>query len=208
MIVIITGKSATGKSTVAKFLYKRRITSYTTRPKRQFIVDGRVFTEKGGKQYQFISNETFWQMVNKGEFFQYRAFTTQENGEEKQWYYGSKAVPLKNKYGDEPNYCICLDMEGVKSYVNFYGKENCFVVMMVSSDEIRKERVKERKGFTEEAWNARLEDDNRQFSEENINGFVEMTVLNDNRGDGIANAKAIAKRIKYAVMEKKGTITW
>ena len=167
------------------------------------MVDGRVFTEKGGKQYQFISNETFWQMVNKGEFFQYRTFITQDNGEEKQWYYGSKAVPLKNEYGDELNYCICLDMEGVKSYVNFYGKENCFVVMMMSSDEIRKERFKRRKGFTEEAWSARLADDNRQFSDENTEGYIDMTVLNNFTGDGIVSSKEIAKQIRHAVVKRR-----
>ena len=76
-MIVLVGESASGKSSIEKYLVENyeynRIISYTTRPPRDGEIDG--------IHYHFIDTETFIKMEEQGLF----AETTTYRG----WYYGS-----------------------------------------------------------------------------------------------------------------------
>lgn len=82
-MIIIIGKSGSGKSTVAKCLEKKgmhEIVSYTTRPPRK--------GERDGVNYHFVTEERFLSMKARGFFA--------ETGCYRGWHYGS----AKEDYND------------------------------------------------------------------------------------------------------------
>ena len=86
-IIVLAGKSASGKNFVAKKLEKHgyeTIVTYTTRSKR-----------KGEKQditYHFISDEEFKQKIDEGFFAEWKSYITNEGV----WYYGSSLEDIEN----------------------------------------------------------------------------------------------------------------
>lgn len=80
MSICLEGKSCSGKDSVANELcqmgYKRAIT-YTTRPKR--------IGEVNDRDYHFISEGTFLNMIKENKFLEYKKYKTKEGI----WYYGS-----------------------------------------------------------------------------------------------------------------------
>ena len=87
-MIIIVGKTASGKDTVVKKLvddYKyTKIITYATRPKR-----------KGEKQditYHFISDEEFKQKIDEGFFAEWKSYITNKGV----WYYGSALEDIEN----------------------------------------------------------------------------------------------------------------
>ena len=67
MIIVLLGASGSGKSTIEKILSDKydyeKIVSYTTRPQR--------VGETNGKDYHFITNETFKEALHKNLFAEY-----------------------------------------------------------------------------------------------------------------------------------------
>lgn len=155
MITIFFGKSASGKDTFMKqYVAKgfKPIVSYTTRPMREGEVDG--------VDYHFVDKATFDKYVSKGVIFETRSYKTLVNGKQDTWYYGSPSLNAKSD-----DYVGVLDINGIKSYLRYYGaKDIALVYVMVADDELRKRRAMGRGGFDESEWNRRLADDNIKFS--------------------------------------------
>lgn len=80
-MLLLCGKSCTGKSTIQKELVEMGMTAivtYTTRPKRENEVEGVA--------YHFISNEDFLEKEQQGFFAESTSYNV-ATGET--WYYGS-----------------------------------------------------------------------------------------------------------------------
>ena len=161
MIRIYIGKSAAGKD----HMYRRDleagflpVISYTTRPIREKEVDGR--------DYNFISKERFLEMTKvKDCLLEWRSYDTLVNGIPDTWYYGSPVVD------PEKDHVAVLTPDGVKAYIDRYGKDNLQVFYVTASEKTRTRRAKRRGSFDESEWNRRLETDNKDFSEEVINNL-------------------------------------
>ena len=82
MLLILTGPTCSGKTTVAKILEQdhdfSRLVTYTTRPKRENEVEG--------VDYYFVSEEEFRASMENNEFVEYRDY----NALFGHVYYGSK----------------------------------------------------------------------------------------------------------------------
>ena len=79
-MIILIGKSASGKDTVCNQLIKKgykKLVTYTTRPIRKGEIQDQT--------YHFISEEDFNSYIATGYFAEYRSYNT-ANGV---WYYGS-----------------------------------------------------------------------------------------------------------------------
>lgn len=99
-MIILTGKSCSGKTTIAYELCKlgySGIVGYTTRPPREGEVEGEA--------YHFISNDDFEKRAGEGFFAESRSFHV-ANGET--WYYGTALEDL-----DEDK-VVVLNPYGVK----------------------------------------------------------------------------------------------
>lgn len=103
-MIVLVGKSCSGKDSVAKILLSmgyHKIVTYTTRPKRD--------NERDGFDYNFVDNKTFMRMSFLKEFAEYRAYFT-ENGV---WYYGSKVSDYTDyRYNKK---VIILTSDGLES---------------------------------------------------------------------------------------------
>ena len=174
MITILCGKSASGKDTLLTELKNSdgfcTIISTTSRPIRE--------GEQNGREYNFVPKSEFLQMIEKDEFLEYRTYNTTFAGEPDTWYYG---CPKKTLDDLDPNkdYVIILDMGGTKDFINYYGKENCFVCYVDTSDDIRVQRASQRGSFDETEWNRRAADDNIKFSNVIVDDLANARLFNN-----------------------------
>lgn len=175
MIIILCGKSGSGKDALLKHLVARKcflpIVSATTRPIRP--------NEVAGVDYDFISKETFQDMIDKDLFIEYRQYTTLVNNVPDVWYYGTHKGKFLN--GGAYDYAGVLDLEGAEKF-----KEYCInngvqvkILYIHTDDAIRKHRAIKRGGFDEFEWNRRLEDDAIKFSSENIAKVADNIIQNN-----------------------------
>lgn len=168
MLTIIIGKSASGKDTIQRELIEsyniQNIITTTTRPIRE--------GEQDGKDYCFISTKMFEKAIEDNMFLEYRVYNTSVGNKHDLWYYGTP----KQKLAIGKNYCIITDVQGAKANIDYYGKENCFVVFVHTTDKIRTNRAMQRGSFDICEWERRLKDDSIKFSSTHTDGFLHCTV--------------------------------
>ena len=122
-MLVIMGRSNTGKSEIAKAIQQQhfnKITTFTSRPPRIGEVDG--------VDYFFISKSEFIRKIEEGFFAEWEKFST-EFGD---WYYGS----AKESYSGDG--VIILSPSGVKKVLETL--HNITVVLIDADDEVIKER--------------------------------------------------------------------
>lgn len=173
MFLILCGKSASGKDTIAKRLCRRGfdpLVSYTSRPMR----DG----EKDFVDYVFLTKKDFERRISEGKFIEYRSYTTLVNGKEDIWYYGTPKRDIDDMLTAEKDFVIVLDLDGAKAFIDYYGKENCFCVSIEASDSTRTERAMTRGSFDQTEWDRRVEADFEAFSEERVEAICDDRVYN------------------------------
>lgn len=177
-MLIIVGKSATGKDTIANELCKMgytRIVTFTTRPKRPFETDG--------ISYNFITVEDFLTKYIDGFFLEARHYNT-ESGI---WFYGSSFSSYEN--ADDKTICI-LTPSGLRklreNFIPFTG-----FLINISDEEIIKRQELRGDNATEEKKKEaerRFKTDKIDF--QNINNLIDFTINNENR-----SAEEVAKEI-------------
>ena len=161
MIVVLVGKSATGKDTILNNLVHghgfERYVPCTTRPIRP--------GETNGKEYHFLSEDEFTDKVESNGFIESRSYHTLVNGVPATWYYGTPV--LSQEEIDKKNWAIILDVDGAKNFSKHYGEQNCIIVGLTCAPELRRIRALKRGGFDETEWRRRLEADDQDFAEFN-----------------------------------------
>ncbi len=91
MLVVLMGKTASGKDKIARFLEMKldfhRVVRFTTRPPRKGETDG--------VDYHFISTEDFEKKLEEDYFAEYKSYTVEDGSV---WYYGTsyKSIQLLN----------------------------------------------------------------------------------------------------------------
>lgn len=170
-LIILTGKSGAGKDSVLKALEEYEFdtsafVSTTTRPMRT--------GERDGVDYNFVSNEVFQKKAEAGDFIEYRSYNTKVNGNDDVWYYGSPKIELDK----DKDYALVLDMQGAKDFVDYFGKEHCFVVYIDVPDQIREERAASRGSFDKTEWDRRVADDEIKFSKDIVDSIANYQIVN------------------------------
>ena len=178
-ILIITGKTASGKNAIVNELTTKygfkQLTTYTTRPMRN--------GEVNGETYHFVNTDDFMQKMKSGFFAEWKAYTTTEGV----WYYGTAMEDLE-KADDKT--VVILTPDG---YRDIQGKVDCKVVSiyLYANNATIKKRLMARGDDPKEA-ERRVLHDNEDFK--GIENEVDRIVYN-NESDTIEGA--VQKILKY-----------
>ncbi len=106
IMVILSSPSGAGKTTLTKLLSSTKnfeiSISHTTRKPR--------INETDGKDYYFVNNDKFQELVKKNEFLEYaKVFNN---------YYGSSKTPIINKLKTGKNILFDIDWQGTQQIKN------------------------------------------------------------------------------------------
>lgn len=166
-IVVLVGKSCSGKDTTARMLETeysfKFVVSTTTRPMRQ--------GESEGNPYHFVTNEQFKNKIENDEMIEFREYHTLVNNIPSIWYYGAE----KNEINDNQKYVAVLDIIGLEGFKKAF-PDRVISFFLDVDDNIRKQRCIFRGDFDETEWNRRLIDDNNVFRKEIIEGKVDWVI--------------------------------
>lgn len=168
-IIILTGKSASGKDTLQELLIQefhcRKMILSTDRPMRP--------GEKEGKEYHFRTKEEFLKLIKTGQFIEHREYHVKNNGKPDVWRYGLEKVNLSRT--DKTDYVVILPPPAALIVKKLY-PENAVVFYLSADEETRKKRSMIRGGFNGEEWKRREADDIKVFSQENIKKLEAVTL--------------------------------
>lgn len=179
MIVVLLGKTSSGKDTVCNQLiqkgYKKLVT-YTTRPMRP----GEVQDET----YHFISKEEFETLISKDFFAEYTSYDTKEGT----WLYGSAI----DDYESNSDSIIILNPSGYEQILKNLNKEDITSFYIYSNIKTIKNRLAKRGDKKEEAAR-RIEADLADFK--GLEDKVDHIVYNNNDRNTIT--EVVDKIISY-----------
>lgn len=155
MIIVLVGKSSSGKDTLMKELVKSSLfqstISTTSRPIRE--------KEFNAVDYNFITKEEFLYKIDNNDFIEYRSYDTELNSNKETWFYGTEKKSI-NLYS---NSVLVLDVQGLKDIKKYFPEETIIGIYLQCSSALRTERAKSRGSFCEIEWNRRIEADKIDF---------------------------------------------
>ena len=140
--IVLVGKAASGKDHLRKRLMDKGLNygvSHTTRPPREGEVDG--------KDYHFVTEEQFLNIVNEGNMVEYQQFVG--------WYYG-----MTRTEWDKAD-IIILNVEALDQLTEEVRNE-CTVIYLDIPIEVREQRMLERND-TDDSHLRSLAADEEQF---------------------------------------------
>lgn len=143
-VVIISGPSGSGKDTILRSLFKKYpeisfSISATTRPMRE--------EDKKEKKYDFISKETFLQMIEEHMLLEYNCYVGN--------YYGTPKKPVIDAVGQGKDMVIEVDVNGAANIKKQLPEAISIFIMPPSFEELRR-RLNARGTDSEEVVAARL----------------------------------------------------
>ena len=146
-IYYVMGKSASGKDTIFKRLYKecprtKRIITYTTRP----IRDG----EENGVDYHFVDESVIEEYRKQGKLIEMRTYNTVKGP----WIYAT--IDDGSLHLESKNYLIIGTLDSYKKIKEYYGAENVVPIFIELSDGIRLQRAINREMVQSEPQYAEL----------------------------------------------------
>lgn len=180
-MIILCGKTASGKDTIQKELLKRGMTSvvsYTTRPMREGEIDG--------VNYHYISKEDFLEKEESGFFAETTSYNV-ASGET--WYYGSSVEDLTDSK------VVIMNPDGLKKILKNEDL-NPVVFYIMADNETIWNRLRQRGDNSEEA-RRRLNADDEDFKD--IDKYIDFAIKND----GSESPKLISRMVIWLYLHKK-----
>ena len=183
--IIIVGKSATGKSSLANYMINelgyRKYKTVTTRPKRK---------NENDNEYEFIPKTRFLKRLDKNLFIEHNTYNVINNGEKDVWYYGTPI--LKNLKCNFAKYIVILTLDGAIKFADFYGRDNCKIIYLHCVDDVRELRARHRGTFEYKEWYRRLITDEKDFPKDKVRLLCDKIIDTSHK-----NTKQIAREVLY-----------
>jgi guanylate kinase len=182
-LIILTGPSAAGKTTIAKKLLQKKslklkkFVTCTTRPKRK--------GEINGKDYHFLDEYDFKSAIQNKEMIEWSKIYGN--------YYGSRKKDLEKQLSGKKPILLILDAQGVKKF-----KKTMPVCCIIYIDVPKKtllKRLKDRSA-SESDIKTRLK---KYESEKGVASLADYVVVNKD-GDLTNTLKSVATLIKYGIL--------
>lgn len=185
ILFIVSGPSGGGKTSLVKEALTRIrnlafSVSVTTRKPRDGEVDG--------KDYTFVSEETFKEMLGQGKFAEY----ANVHGN----LYGTPLAELENARKSGVDMILDIDIQGARQIKEKYG-EGVFCFVLPSSFEILKERLIDRGSEKTRDLEKRLTEAKREMEEINNYDYI---IINDSFDEAFDCISAVIKsaRCEYS----------
>jgi len=183
ILVVLSAASGTGKTTVANILIHRclnmiRSVSVTTRKARRGEADG--------KAYRFVSEETFDQMILKGEFLEWARIFNHR--------YGTPMSFVKEQTDNGKDVLLVIDVQGGKALKKLHPGTVLIFLVPPSGTELRR-RIRKRGSENAGEMAARLHHAASELAEASEYNYI---VIND-------RVSAAAARIKSIVDAEKSS---
>lgn len=157
-MIVCVGASASGKTELAKILYKsygyQKCVTTTTRNKR--------IGEKNGVDYHFVSEKEFAQLEGNDAFFEVSSYHGHS--------YGIQKKDVK-KQG-----LVIVEPKGANTLISKLG-QNIFVVYVKTSEKTREERMRLRND-PPQIIKERLLNDRKAFNEESLHR-IDLIITNE-----------------------------
>ena len=174
-ILILMGKTNSGKSTIAKYLIDNcgfnNVITYTSRPKRD--------NETNEVDYYFVNKNIFTDKILKGDFIEYRKYNALVDNVKDVWYYGLEKE--NNNIDLSKNNVLILTYDGALKALQYFGVQNCEIIYIYSPSSILEERAKQRCDYNEHEFKRRFKADNEDFNWNKIKGIVDKKIVNVNK---------------------------
>lgn len=160
-ILVISGPSGSGKSSVVKEFLSRDSSfdlsiSYTTRAMRS--------NEINGKDYNFVSEQTFKEMIAKGEFVEW----AEVHGN----YYGTAKKELEKITASGKNVILEIDVKGALNVKNIFGSSAVMVFIVPETFSVLSTRLNSRATDTEDVILKRLQNAKEEIEKINFYDYV------------------------------------
>lgn len=149
-MIVLVGKTASGKTLIANEMMKRgykKIVTTTTRPMRKKEFDG--------IDYDFISEDEFIEKAKNHYFLEFTSYKT-INGT---WYYGT---PLESVENAKDKSVVILSPYGCKEALSLLSDENITIFYIYANNNTIKSRLMKRGDNKDEA-ERRIKADNADF---------------------------------------------
>ncbi len=189
LLVVISAPSGGGKGTIIKELFARDpnlrfSVSATTRQPRP--------GEEDGKQYYFITRETFEEMISEGKMLEYAEYVGN--------YYGTPRGPVEEWIGDGRDVILEIEVKGGRQ-VKKLMPECVSIFIAPPSMEILGERLRGRGTEEEAAVQKRLETAKGELAHM---GDYDYVVINDRLEDAVEDVLAILRAEKLTYSRNSG----
>ena len=192
-IIVISGPSGSGKSTLIGKLMKKHpeiifSTSHTTRPNRMKEVNGR--------DYHFISQQEFLDMVENDEFVEWADVYGN--------YYGTsyREIESKSKIGGDTILALDIDVQGARKIKEKY-HDALFIFVVPPSLEILRQRLEAREKKFDQHIRKRLEIAKEELKQYNIYDYI---VVNDKLEEAFKVLNAIYTAYRHSKWRQEAFI--
>ena len=190
LLVVISGPGAVGKDTLIEMLLRRdpRLAysiSYTTRPRRDYEVDG--------EHYRFVDEAAFWRLVAEGELLEH----ARVNGH----LYGTSVSHIEDRLREGRDVILKIEVLGAEQVRQRRPDAVSIFVSPPSMDELLRRRVR-RGSEPPEVIEAR-----QRLAEVEM-GYVQHydhVVVNDDAARAVGEIEAILERERRRRGEPAGT---
>jgi guanylate kinase len=185
-LIILTGPSAAGKTTVAKKLLRRKslnlkkFITCTTRPKRE--------GEVNHKDYHFLTEDAFKNAIKNKEMFEWSKVYGH--------YYGSRKKDLDKDLKGKKSIIMIVDVQGVKKLKKML--PTCCIFFIDISKKTLIKRLKDRASSIKEIEKRIVKYDTEKAAE-----IIADKVILNNDGRLDETVTNIATCIKWAILQQK-----
>jgi len=150
MLVIITGTSASGKTTLMNLL--------------QYVFDNTGFVKAvttraprpdDSSEYEYISSEEFQKLITNKELVSWRKASTNE--QQKDDYYGVKFSAVERSFIDNAISIRSVTPENISDWYRYFGEKTVFIHLLAPTKAEARRRMHKRGGLSEPAIEKRIQ---------------------------------------------------
>lgn len=175
-LIVISGLSAAGKGTIAKFLVEKNenyvlSVSATTRDKR--------VGENEGESYFFVNTETFEKMIDRQELIEYAKYVDN--------YYGTPKKYVLDKINEGKNVILEIEMQGALKIKQIFS-DALLIFFLPCDAKTQKERLISRGRENEKQIMERLK---QAISDAEYAKYYDYVLVNDNVDNSVEDVKNI-----------------